>query len=337
MPTILTSPWPSSTPSAAHRAAFADALIRPFWQDTLAPRDPQPPLTQRHEADLCIVGGGFTGLWAALYAKQLEPERHVAVLEATRCGDGASSRNGGFLQSSLTHGIGNGLTRFPEELDRLERLGLENFEGLQQDLASHRIDAEFENTGALDVALEPHELDDLTETAAQAAAHGHDVELLDREAIQAEVRSPLYLGALLDRTGAALVNPAKLVDGLREAALNAGVEIFEFSPIRKLAKTSTGVMAISHAGLIEAPKLLIATSAYPPLLTQIKQYIAPVYDYALMTEPLSPQQQRSIGWRSRAGIGDCANQFHYYRLSADNRILFGGYDAVYRYGGPVGP
>jgi glycine/D-amino acid oxidase-like deaminating enzyme len=295
------------------------------------------PLSAKREADLCIVGGGFTGLWAALYAKELDAARDVVVVEATRCGDGASSRNGGFLQASVTHGLGNGLARFPAEIHQLERLGQANFEELRDDLTRYGIDAEFEPAGALDVALEVHQLQELAQGAEQARAHGHDVDLLDREQIQGQIHSPIFLGGLHDRTGAALVNPAKLVDGLRTAAVARGVEIFEYSPVTELSRTHAGVRAITPAGVIDAQTTLIATSAYPPLLRQIKMYIAPVYDYALMTEPLGESQLDSIGWGQRQGIGDLGNQFHYYRLSADNRILFGGYDAVYRYGGPVGP
>jgi glycine/D-amino acid oxidase-like deaminating enzyme len=311
--------------------------VRAFWLDTLPAREHHPPLTTRRQADLVIIGGGFTGLWAALYAKELDPTRAVVVLEATRCGDGASSRNGGFLQASVTHGLGNGLSRFPEEIEQLERIGQKNFEQLRDDLIRYGIDAEFEETGALDVALEPHQLDELEAAAEEARAYGHEVDLLDREQIQAQIHSPLFLGALHDKTGAAMVNPAKLVDGLRAAAIRNGVEIHEYSPVTKLSRSKHGVCAITPAGVIDARRAVIATSAYPPLLRQLKAYIAPVYDYALMSEPLSESQLESIGWRGRQGIGDLANQFHYYRLSADNRILFGGYDAVYRYGGPVGP
>ncbi len=311
--------------------------MRPFWQDTLPAREFHPPLSERRAADLCIIGGGYTGLWAALYAKELDPARNVVLLEAARCGDGASSRNGGFLQASLTHGLGNGLARFPDEMDQLERLGQANFEQLRDDLARYGIDAEFEETGALDVAVEPHQLQELEETAREARSYGHDLDLLDREQIQGQIHSPLFLGGLHDRTGAALVNPAKLVDGLRAAAATSGVEIFEYTPVTELSRTGAGVRAITPAGVIDAQRALIATSAYPPLLAQIRMYIAPVYDYALMTEPLSESQLDSIGWRQRQGIGDLGNRFHYYRLSADSRILFGGYDAIYRYGGPVGP
>src|SRR5204863_4866930 len=111
------------------------------------PVEPAATLTGRIDADLCIVGGGFTGLWAALYAKEHAPEREVVLLEAETAGFGASGRNGGFAVASLTHGIENGLARFAEEMPALERLGLESFAGLRADLDRHAIDCDFEPTG----------------------------------------------------------------------------------------------------------------------------------------------------------------------------------------------
>jgi glycine/D-amino acid oxidase-like deaminating enzyme len=333
----LSSPWPTDSPTGAQRAAFVDAEPRPYWSQTLPEREPHAPLEQTIAADLCIIGSGYTGLWAALYAKQLDPQREVVILEATRCGAGASSRNGGFLNYSLTHGIENGRARFPDEIEKLERLGARNFEELAADLEQHRIDAEYEPTGELDVAVSAAQAADLEESARVLEEFGQRAELLDETAVQAEVHSPLYRGGLWLQSGAAIVNPAKLADGLRLAALASGVRIFEHSRVRTLRRSGAGADAVTEAGVVHAAKLLIATSAYEPLVPAIGRYVAPVYDYALMTEPLTATQLDSIGWSRRQGIGDGGNQFHYYRLSSDNRILWGGYDAVYRYGGPVGP
>jgi glycine/D-amino acid oxidase-like deaminating enzyme len=261
----------------------------------------------------------------------------VVVLEATRCGAGASGRNGGFVQSSLTHGIGNGLSRFPDELEQLERLGLENFHALAADLNELGVDAEFEATGDLIVALEPRELADLEEEADLTRRFGHEAELLDADQTRAAVNSPLYLGSLCTRTGSALVHPGKLADGLRAAAALAGVRIHEYSPVRELRKTAAGVSVITDGGVLDARRVLLATSAYPPLVRAIGRYIAPVYDYVLVTEPLDQRMHADLGWAARQGVSDMGNQFHYYRLTADRRIVWGGYDAVYRYGGPVGP
>src|SRR3954468_24630068 len=106
-------PWPATPPAAVHRAAYRDAEPRPFWTQ---PQTPCPALTERTDADLCIVGAGFTGLWGALYAKALDPGSAVVNTEATTAGFGASGRNGCFVVSSLTHGIDNGLARFPDEM-----------------------------------------------------------------------------------------------------------------------------------------------------------------------------------------------------------------------------
>ena len=338
----MTAPWPTAPPTEAQRAAFADAEARPYWPTTLPSREPHPPLEQATDCDLCIIGGGYTGLWAALHAMERTPGRRVVLLEGTRCGAGASSRNGGFLNYSLTHGIENGRVRFPDEIATIERLAMLNFAALSEDLQRLRIDAEYEPTGELDIAVSPDQVDGLRAAAEVMAELGQDTEFLDREQIRAEVHSPLYCAGLWQKTGAAIVNPAKLADGLRRAAIAAGVEIFEHSHVRELREAHEGadrhgVEAITDAAVVRARQAVIATSAYPPLVRAIGRYVAPVYDYALMTEPLTQGQLDAVGWRRRQGIGDSGGQFHYYRLTADNRILWGGFDAVYHRGGRVAP
>ena len=151
----------SLAPHRPHRRA-ARGLRRRGGASLLARRPAGHPgraaLDGDVEADLCIVGGGFTGLWAALHAKARDAARDVVVLEADTCGYGASGRNGGFLLSSLTHGLENGLARFDDEMETLERLAFENYDGLRGDLSRHGIDCDFEETGDMSVALEPHEL-----------------------------------------------------------------------------------------------------------------------------------------------------------------------------------
>jgi glycine/D-amino acid oxidase-like deaminating enzyme len=330
-------PWPDRPPNAAERAAYADAEPRPFWLAAAPAAEPQPALVGNVDADLCIVGGGFTGLWTALHAKAGDPGRDVVLLEAETAGFGASGRNGGFAIASLTHGLENGLARFPDEMETLERLSLENYEDMKADLARHGIDCDFEETGDLGVALEPHQEAWLEEGAELLRRFGHDVEVLDADATRAEVASPTYRGALWDRTGAAILDPGKLAAGLLAAALRVGVRVYEHTPATALEDDGATVTVIAPQGRVRARRVLLATSAFPPLLRAIRRYVAPVYDYALMTEPLGPARAAAIGWQRRQGIGDMGNQFHYYRRTVDDRILFGGYDAVYRFGGPVGP
>jgi glycine/D-amino acid oxidase-like deaminating enzyme len=329
-------PWPTTAATPAERASYADAERRPYWLAQLPARAGQAPLRAIADADLCIVGGGFTGLWAALHAKRADPGREVVVLEAQTVGFGASGRNGGFVVSSLTHGLTNGLSRFADEIDLLDRLGRQNLDGLVADVERLGIDCDLELTGELLPSVAPYQDAWLADERELAERFGHTVEVFpDAEAMQAEVASPIFRGGIWTRDAGGVLDPAKLVLGLMTAALNAGVRIHETSPATGLREHGNGLEVQCPAGVVRARRVLLATSAFPPLLRSLRRYIVPVYDYVLVTEPLSGTQRASIGWERRQGIGDGANQFHYYRVTRDERILWGGYDAVYRFGGPV--
>ena len=174
--------------------------------------------------------------------------------------------------------------------------------------------------------------------AGEMTAAGHEVELLDAAAVRAEVDSPTYLGGLRERHGTALVEPARLAWGLRRACLAAGVTIHERTRVSGLARDGAGLrVATADGPALRAGRVALATNAFPPLLRRLRLATVPVYDHVLMTEPLSPAQLASVGWAGRQGIGDAANRFHYYRLTRDDRILWGGYDATYHYGSRIAP
>jgi glycine/D-amino acid oxidase-like deaminating enzyme len=308
-------------------AAYADATVGPVWREQIAAREPHAALAGATTADLCVVGGGFTGLWAALRAKALEPERDVVLLEMETAGFGGSGRNGGFADASLTHGLANGLSRFPGEMPAIERLARENWGGFVADIASHGIDCELEETGSLFVVLEPYQDPWVEEEAALLRRFGYEVETFDTpEAMQAEVASPAYRGGVWVKDGAGLVQPVKLAEGLLAAAVRAGVRVHEHSRATRLDGTS---VATEH-GRVDARRVLLATNAYAPLVRSVRRRVVAVYDHVLATEPLSAEQRATIGWKRRQGLSDGGNQFHYYRLTADDRIVWGGYDAVYR-------
>jgi glycine/D-amino acid oxidase-like deaminating enzyme len=315
--------------------ALADAEPTPFWLADPAAPEPTAALTGRITCDLAVVGGGYTGLWTALRARERDPSCDVVVVEANVAGGAASGRNGGFCSASLTHGLGNGLARWPAEMLTLERLGRANLDGIEATLNTYGIDAEFERTGELDVATEDWQLADLAELAELAGDVGRSLKLLDADAVRAEVASPTYRGALWDRDGVALVHPAKLAWGLRQACLAAGVRIFERTPVSAIDEDGRSLRVRTPYGSVAAGKVALGTGAFPAPLRRLRHFIAPVYDYALVTEPLTAAQLAAVGWRSRTGVGDAGNQFHYYRLTADNRIVWGGYDAIYHFGGAV--
>ena len=316
--------------------SLAGASPRPFWLDDPARPDALPSLSGDARADLAIVGAGFTGLWAAIEAKERDPGRDVVLLEGGRVGWGASGRNGGFTSALLTHGLENGIRRFPDEIEELDRQGLENFRGLREAIERYGIDAEFEAVPMVLLARRPHEAEWFPKAVELQRRFGHEAHILDREGAQRVLRSPVYLGGLvLGGEGHALVHPAKLAWGLRDVALGLGVRIAERSPVRGLERDERGLRLATSEGSVIADRVLLATNGFPPLMRQIRHFVVPVYDHVLMTEPLSPEQRAAIGWEGREGLGDAANRFHYFRLSADDRILWGGYDATYHFGNGV--
>jgi glycine/D-amino acid oxidase-like deaminating enzyme len=229
------------------------------------------------------------------------------------------------------------MTRWPDELPLLERLGRENLDAIEAAEAKYGMDFQFERTGTLSVALEPHELPWLHEVHEEAAAAGDDdIVLLDRDETRAAVNSPTYLGAVWDKSEG-MLHPARFAAELARVAEERGVVIFERSRVQRLDTSPDGVEVVTADGSVRADRAVLATNVFPSLLKRNRLMTVPVYDYVLMTEPLSAEQVAAIGWTGRQGISDMANQFHYYRLTADDRILFGGYDAIYHFGRKVRP
>jgi len=312
--------------------ALEHASSTPLWWDDHSRPERRAALQGDEDVDLTIVGAGFTGLWAALLALEEDPARKVVVLEGKRVGWAATGRNGGFCSASLTHGVGNGLARWPDEMPLLQRLGAANLDSIEATIRERGIDCDFERTGELDVAVEPWQLEDLGRLQRTMSELGQDVELLNAAQTRAFVDSPTYLGGLLDRHGVAMVNPARLVWGLADAVEGAGGRIHEATRVRRLRPSGDRVAVTTATGTVRARKVVLATNVFPSPLRRARAYVVPVWDHIIATEPLSQSQRDSLGWHGRQGVGDSGNQFHYYRLTRDNRLVFGGYDALYYYG-----
>jgi glycine/D-amino acid oxidase-like deaminating enzyme len=315
---------------------LADVQPDLWWLDS-DPMEPAPhsALIGDIGADLCVVGAGYTGLWTALLAKERDPDREVVVVEQFETGAGASGRNGGFCSASLTHGYLNGVRRFPDEIELIQRLGRENLDEIEATIRRYNIECDFERTGELQVAVAPWQFRGMAEQAERRNAMGDTVEVLSQEEVQARVHSPSYVGALFDHDGTALVDPARLVWGLERVCISLGVRIFENSKVEWLEDLHDAVRVHTPYGAVTAARVALGINVFPSLLRKTRKYVVPVYDYVMVTEPLSAAQLESIGWSHREGIADSGNQFHYYRLTSDNSILWGGYDTIYNFRGKV--
>ncbi len=315
------------------RSSLAGVSNEPFWLDSSERPEAADSLSGNRSCDLAVVGGGFTGLWTALLAKERDPDRHVVLLEGGTIGWAASGRNGGFCEASLTHGWDNGEKHLPNENAQLTRLGYRNLDEIEETIARYGIDCDFERTGLIDIATEDYQVAELKKAHNPA----EDAVFLTKGELQASIKSPTYKGGLFMERECAVLNPAKLCWGLLRVCRDLGVEVYENSVVRNLENAGNTVKLTTDHGTVTARRVALGTNAFPALLNRVKWHTAPIYDYALMTEPLSDKQWSEIGWSGREGLADAANQFHYYRRTVDGRILFGGWDAVYYYGRAVSP
>ena len=187
-----------------------DSKYMVLWHDSPDKPEVLPALSQNEECELLIVGGGFTGLWAALQAKEQKPDLDIILIEGSFVGYGASGRNGGMIHAHLAHGDNNTDYHFPGEADRIYDLGIQNMEELLATLEKYNIDAEYECVGETSVATYPNEVEDLREEYEEAKEEGMDVTWYDKDEMQREVNSPTYLAGLRSENGVdGVVHPAK--------------------------------------------------------------------------------------------------------------------------------
>lgn len=314
----------------SHR--FAETTFAPFWPETVTGRTDLPRQSGSITCDLAIIGAGFTGLWAALKARERHPEARIVVLEARQLACAASGRSGGFAAPSISHGVGNALDRWPAEAEKLVRLGRANLDEFEADIERYGMDAEFERSGKVNIARTSWEVEGLRAMQAGYAKFGIRTDILKGPELAARCCSPHHPAGLWEENYA-YVNPAKLVHALARACLSGGVVIHEDSRVMGIRKDRAGLRLTLAEGEVHARQAILATNADLPLLRRLRSTVIPIFDYSIMTEPLTAEQLAAIGWRDRHGLADMGNQFHYSRKTADNRILWGGYDAIYHPGG----
>lgn len=308
---------------------FAD---RSYWLGA-TPYEPGPALEGARRADVAIVGGGFTGLCTAHFLRELEPSLDVVVLESEVVGFGASGRNGGFSMTLFGLTLGVTATLFGKERAAAAHHYMEEaVETLERLVGELGIDSDYERPGFLRVATTPSYVKRIRHEIALAEKLGLDgISWLERDEVRALIDSPTYLGAWSEpRCG--LINPAKQARGLAAAVRRSGVDVLERSPVEAIERAGDGFALRTPRGSVTAGRVVLATNAYSHLIPQLRRRQAPAFTHIVLTEPLTDAQLGAIGWTGRQGIETARNMVHYYRLTADNRLLMGGRDVSLAYG-----
>lgn len=301
-----------------------------YWLATRR-HEPQPRLEGDARADVAIIGAGYTGVWTALFLKEIDPGADIVVVEQGVAAYGASGRNAGMLAETIDHSHQLAIRHFGlEEARFLAHLGRENIEEMFAFLSQRGIDCELERTGRLLVALTAGQIEDCRHTVEAAERLGvADYRILSASEVRSELDSPLYLGGVMVPSGG-ILNPAGLVDGLLRAAVSEGVRVFEQSRVTRIDQTRAGVVLKTDAGALIARKAILAMSAYTHhLIPGVLRRFIPLYDYILVSEPLATRQLASIGWQRRQAVTDGRTFFNYYRLTSHNRIVWGTSEATY--------
>ena len=310
-----------------------------FWLADLPARPARPALAGEQRADVAIVGGGFTGLWTALFLKELAPEKEVVLLEGERIAYGASGRNAGQIGETFDHSHDLAIRHFGEpEARQLAALARQNLDEMEAFLEREAIDAEFARSGQLVLALtKAHTMDVEVALAAARRLGIDDWQELGRDETRERLGSPLPLCALF-APKAATVHPAKLATGLARVAEGKGVRILEHSGVASIENEGSGLRLTTTLGTLRAPRVVLATNAYSHrLVPRLARRFLPLYDYVIASEPLTATQRASIRWQGREGVTDCRSFFNYSRLTADHRVVWGSSEAVYYRGDGVGP
>jgi gamma-glutamylputrescine oxidase len=298
------------------------------WSQALPP--PQPALGRSIDADVVVVGGGLTGLSTALYLRERAPGKRVVLLDARRCGNGASARNGAML---LTMTPDRWLRASDEPaLDRrILALTVDNIAVLREMAARFAVDIELDTPGAAHLLMTAAEAREARDSATKLRDNGMPVEFWDRERVRDELGSAVYAGALVD-VAAGQLHPGKLVGLFRTAALAAGVEVYENTPVTSVDEGPVHTVTTVAGYRVRAPVLVLATNAYSSQLGYLRNAYVPLVAYVGITRPLDDAIIARLGWKSRVPFDDSRTDEHWLGLTRDNRIRIGGGPQGYGYG-----
>ncbi len=307
------------------------SLVTPWVTEAV---ESNPPLRGEISADVAIIGAGYTGLSAAVALRREGFE--VAVLEANTAGFGASGRNAGHLSPTIGKDLPTLIRLFGDERVRgliaFTEAAISHVENL---IETHEIACDYEPVGNVIAAVHPRQHARIDKAAEAAAKYGLPGELLDADAMRAKGLPRAFTRGYLEPHGG-ILNPCLYARGLREAAIAAGARIYENSPVMRIEEGEPAVVS-TPSGTVRCPHVVIATNAYTASLGRLGSAGMRLQVQLLQTEPLSDEQLARVDWHGRQGVYTAHETLENYRLTADNRIVFGSKKVRYIFGGGNGP
>ena len=288
------------------------------------------PLPER--VDVAVIGAGFTGLSAARTLARRGA--NVAVLEAETIGWGASSRNGGMVLTGMKLGVNQLISMYGRErTQRMYAASLATIDCVEQIVREEGIDCDFSRCGHLEVACKQKHFDDYARQAEVIAREfNHEIRVVERKDLGAEIGSKIYYGGMVDEVSAG-ANPARYVAGLGRGAMKAGAQIFERTRVQNLQRDTSqgeaGWKIATSRGTLWAREVFVATSGYTSAATPaLQKKLIPIGSFIITTEVLPQAMAQELSPRNRM-IYDSKNYLYYYRLTPDRRMLFGGRAAFF--------
>lgn len=322
-----------STVSSATNGPVVNGGVS-FWYSALGLPEQRPPLDGDRTADVCVVGGGYTGLWTAYYLKKAEPTLRIVVLEQRFCGYGASGRNGGWLYNGFA-GRGAFARRYGKPRARaMQRAMDQAVDEVVAVAAAEGIEADIVRGGVLEVARTPAQLERLAAFAEEEHGYGEtDLQVLTAGEAAARIGVEGVLGGTWTPHGAR-IQPARLARGLAAVVTGLGVEVYEGTTVTAIhpARGTASASAETPYGTVRATHVLRATEGFTAGLRGERRTWLPMNSAMIATEPLPPEFWAETGWEGREVLGDFAHAYMYAQRTADDRIALGGRGVPYRFG-----
>lgn len=308
-----------------------------YWASTVRMREPKV-LKETKQADIVVVGAGLLGLSAAYHLNQLFPQKHIAIIEAVRVANGASGRNGGTVLAMTAREAFDSMMGFGTKRKMLAKsyrtLWEKTVYGLdlyQEIIDRHRIECGYSREGFLSLAASKRDAEVMARYAEAASEIGIPIRFLDSREYKKRIHAQGYFGALY-YADYGQINPARYLAGLAEVVRNRGVEIYERSPVLRMEE-GRRFNLFTPEGQVTADAVVLATNAYTPRLGYFKNRIAPLINPCAATEPLGLEKLHRIGWHATRGFDDSSLTVWYMGITEDYRIIVGGGDIQYLYGG----